>query len=94
MPIRRLVLDIDKTVQEPDLVLLARTIEASEGVDAVSVIVTDIDIETVGTDVTVEGPDINVDVLIHSIEHIGAVVHSIDQVVAGDRLIEGRLRRR
>ncbi|MFE2373840.1 DUF211 domain-containing protein [Streptomyces sp. NPDC059398] len=94
MPIRRLVLDVDKTVQEPDLVQLARAIESSPGVEAVNIVVTEIDMETVGTDVTVEGEDIDVDALVRAIERVGAVVHSTDQVVAGTYTVEGRPRHR
>ncbi|MFB8208752.1 MULTISPECIES: DUF211 domain-containing protein [unclassified Streptomyces] len=94
MPIRRLVLDVDKTIQEPDLVQLARAIEGSAGVQAVNIVVTEIDLETVGTDVTVEGEDIDVEALVRTIEHTGAVVHSTDQVVAGAYMVEGRPRRR
>lgn len=60
MPIRRVVLDVDKTVGEPDLVTVARAVEGCAGVEAVNITVTEIDIETVGTDVTVEGEDIEV----------------------------------
>jgi hypothetical protein len=88
VPIRRIVLDVDKAVSEPDLVRLATAIEASPGVDAVNVDVTEIDIETVGTNVTVEGPCIDVEAVIRAIENTGAVVHSIDQVVAGRYLLD------
>ena len=88
MTIRRVVLDVDKTVNEPDLVVLARAIERAPGVHAVNISVTEIDIETVGTDVTVEGDDIDLDALVHAIEHTGAVVHSIDQIVAGQYILE------
>ncbi|MBY8885509.1 DUF211 domain-containing protein [Streptomyces sp. PTM05] len=94
MPIRRVVLDVDKAIDEPDLIHLARMIERSPGVRAVNISVTEIDIETVGTDVTVEGDDIDVDALMHAIEHTGAVVHSIDQVVAGDYTVEAKRRQR
>jgi hypothetical protein len=94
MPIRRLVLDVDKTVTEPDLVYLAQMIEASAGVQAVNICVTEIDIETVGTDVTIEGDDIDVPAVIHAIEHTGAVVHSVDEVVAGAYTLESKPRSR
>ncbi|MCW8216323.1 MULTISPECIES: DUF211 domain-containing protein [Streptomyces] len=88
MPIRRLVMDVDKTVDEPDLLSLARTIEKVDGVLAVNITVDAIDIETVGTDITVEGDDIDVAAVVRSIEHAGAVVHSVDQVVAGAYVLE------
>lgn len=94
MPIRRLVLDVDKTIAEPKLVDLARAIESTAGVKSVNISVTEIDIETVGTDVTIEGDDIDVDAAIAAIERTGAVVHSVDQVVAGAYLLERTKRAR
>jgi hypothetical protein len=88
VPIRRIVADVDKTVDEPDLVHLVKAIEAAPGVDSVNISVTEIDIETVGTDVTIEGPDIDVDAVVQAIERAGAVVHSIDQIVAGKYLLD------
>jgi hypothetical protein len=88
MPVRRLVLDVDKAVKRPGLLELAAAIEAVEGVDGVNLTVTEIDIETVGMEVTVEGEAIAVDELLHAVEQTGAVVHSIDAVAAGSRLVE------
>ena len=50
--------------------------------------VTELDIETVGTDITDEGDDIDTAALIRTIEAAGAVLHSIDEIVAGDHIIE------
>ncbi|WP_281154361.1 DUF211 domain-containing protein [Streptomyces sp. HYC2] len=88
MPIRRLVLDMDKAISEPDLPQVARAIEEAPGVDAVNISVTEIDIETVGTDVTNAGDGIDVEAVIGAIERTGAVVHSVDQVVAGKYVLE------
>lgn len=92
MPIRRLALDVDKVVDRPDLITLARAIETVPGVGAVNITVTEIDVETIGTDITVEGDDIDTEALFRAIEHVGAVLHSVDEVVAGDRIIERVLR--
>jgi len=88
MPIRRLALDVDKVVDRPDLISLARAIENVAGVEAVNVTVTEIDVETIGTDITVQGDDIDTDALFRAIERVGAVLHSVDEVVAGDVIIE------
>jgi uncharacterized protein len=45
-------------------------------------------------DITVEGDDIDLDALVHAIESTGAVVHSVDELVAGGRLIERIARER
>lgn len=88
MNIRRLVLDVDKAVIRPSLIDLAAAIERVEGVQGVNVTVTEIDIETVGSEVTVEGENINYSALVEAIESTGAVVHSIDQLVCGSRIVE------
>ena len=88
MPIRRLALDVDKVIDRPEMVALAQTLENVEGVSAVNITVNEIDIETVGTVITVEGDDINTDALFAAIETAGAVLHSIDEIVAGDHIVE------
>ena len=92
MPIRRLALDVDKVVDRPDLITLARAIENVPGVGSVYITVTEIDVETIGTDITVEGDDIDTEALFRAIERVGAVLHSVDEVVAGERVIERVLR--
>lgn len=86
--IRRLVLDVDKAIARPTLVDLAQAIGAVPGVEAVNLTVTEIDLETVGFNVTIEGTGLRYDRLVRAIEETGAVVHSIDQLVAGDRIVE------
>lgn len=87
-------MDIDKAMTRPDILELAAAIEQVEGVDAVNVTVTEIDIETVGMDVTVEGTKIDWQALQEAIEETGAVLHSVDQVVLGEHLIDGVKRSR
>jgi hypothetical protein len=57
--IRRLVLDVDKAINRPTLIELAAAIEGADGVEGFNITVTEIDIETVGMDVTVEGEAID-----------------------------------
>ncbi|MGW0176344.1 DUF211 domain-containing protein [Rhodococcus sp. NPDC003322] len=88
MTIRRLELDVDTTVDGPAMVELARRLEAVRGVEGVTLTVREIDIETVGLNVAVEGPDIEVDLLFGAIEKSGAVLHNINQVRAGEHSVE------
>ncbi len=88
MNLRRVVLDVDKGLNRPTLVELAESIERVQGVEAVNVVVTEMDMETMGTSITVEGTMINYDALISSIEDVGAVIHSVDEIVVGKRIIE------
>jgi hypothetical protein len=89
MNIRRIVMDVDKAVTRPSIVEIADAISKCDGVEAVNITVEEIDIETVGMDVTVEGSYLAYDRIVRAIEGVGAIVHSLDQLVAGDRLVEG-----
>lgn len=86
--IRRLVLDVDKAVRRPSLVDVAAAIARCSGVQACNITVNEIDVETVGTNITVEGIAMDYDEIERAIENTGAVVHSLDQIVVGSRLID------
>lgn len=86
--IRRLVLDVDKAISRPTMLELAEAISSVAGVEGFNITVTEIDIETVGMDVTLEGENLNYPALVKAMEGTGAVVHSIDQLVAGSRTVE------
>jgi hypothetical protein len=88
MNIRRLVLDVDKARERPSLLEIAQAIERCKGVEALNLTVGEIDIETVGMDITVEGEGLIYSEILKAIESTGAVVHSIDQLVVGSRVIE------
>jgi uncharacterized protein len=92
MKIRRLLLDVDKSIEAPSVLEIASIIDAVQGVDAVNVTVTEIDVETVGMEITVEGEDIDYAGLESAITKAGAALHSIDEVVAGTHTVE-RVRR-
>jgi hypothetical protein len=94
MNIRRIVLDVDKAVSRPTLIEITNAIEAVPGVQGLNLTVTEIDIETVGTNVTVEGEHLDYDALVKAIESTGAVVHSIDQIVSGKQIVEMVSRKR
>lgn len=88
MNIRRMQLDVDKAISRPDLLELAAAINDVSGVEALNITVAEIDLETVGLEVTVEGGSIDAAQLMRQIEKAGAAVHSIDELVVGDRIIE------
>lgn len=94
MTIRRLVLDVDKAPPRPSLLEIAEAISACPGVEAANITVTEIDIETVGMDVTFEDQNLASHALVEMIETAGAVVHSIDQIVSVERMIEWGRRER
>lgn len=94
MNIRRLLLDVDKALARPTLIELAAAIDAVDGVEAVNIVVTEIDIETMDLDVTIEGSDIDYERVVAAIESVGAVVHSLDEIVVGSRILERVVPRR
>ncbi len=94
MNLRRLVLDVDKAITRPSILEIASAIEAVPNVEGVNVTVTEIDVETVGMDVTVEGNGFEYNAIAKAIESTGAVVHSVDQLICGSRLVEGVSRSR
>ncbi|MFD2031424.1 DUF211 domain-containing protein [Ancylobacter dichloromethanicus] len=57
------------------------------GVEAVNLTVEEIDIETVGMNVTIEGDNMDFDEITKAIESTGAVVHSLDEIAIGARII-------
>jgi len=88
MNVRRLMLDVDWAASGPGIAALAEAISEVQGVQAVNVTITEIDVETVGSDVAVEGENIDVGQLTGAITDAGAVVHSIDQLAAGDHIVD------
>jgi hypothetical protein len=88
MNIRRLVLDVDKALKRPSLIELAQAIDSCDGVAAFNISVEAIDVETVSTIITIEGENLDYDKIAKAIESTGAVVHSIDHLGVGSRLIE------
>jgi hypothetical protein len=88
MNIRRLLLDVDKAFARPSVLEIAQAIDRCAGVEAFNITITEIDMETVGMEVTIEGEDLDYDEVARAIESSGAVVHSIDQVVVGKRTVE------
>ena len=86
--IRRLVVDVDKALKTPSLLEIAEAIHGRAGVQSSNITVTEVDQETMGTNITIEGEGLDYDELVRAIEHSGAVVHSLDQVVSGERILE------
>ena len=92
MNIRRIVLDVAKGLNKPTLVEVADAIGKVKGVEAVNLSVDEMDMETMGIIITVEGDGIDSALLITTIEDIGCAVHSIDEIAAGKRLINSVIR--
>lgn len=86
-PIRRLVIDTLKPHQ-PDIVTFATDVAGCDGVDGVNAELVETDREVQNVKFTVEGEAVDVSQIEKTIADLGGTVHSIDQVVCGQRLVE------
>jgi uncharacterized protein len=85
--IKRLVLDVLKP-HKPSLIDMSLRLSGLKGVDGVSLTLHEVDQETESLKVTIEGPSINYPAVAETLREMGAVIHSIDLVSTGKRLVE------
>ena len=85
--IRRIVLDVLKP-HSPRLTDLALMITRYEQVSGLNISLKEVDQNTESITLTIEGDDLSYDSIKEILEQAGAVIHSIDQVVAGRRFVE------
>lgn len=85
--IRRLVLDVLKP-HEPDTIAFAAAIAECTGVDGVNVALVETDREVQNLKLTIEGSTVDATAVEETVDELGGTVHSIDQVVCGDRVID------
>ena len=85
--IRRLVLDVLKP-HHPSIVDLSKRLSVLEGVSGVNLTIDEVDQDTESIKITIEGTSIDYDVVEQTISESGAVIHSVDSVSAGKKLIE------
>jgi hypothetical protein len=85
--IRRLVLDTLKP-HEPGIIEMSKAISVLDGVMAVNISIYEIDRKVENAKITIEGDDISYPSVLGIITEMGATVHSIDEVVAGRKIIE------
>jgi hypothetical protein len=85
--IRRLVLDTLKP-HEPSIIDLASQLSELPGIAAVNISIYEIDRRVENAKITIEGEDISYASVLDVITEMGAAIHSIDEVVAGSRIID------
>lgn len=83
----RIVLDILKP-HEPIIPTFAKYLSEIPGVEGVNITLLEIDKETENIKVTMQGDDLDYDVITQAIEEYGGSIHSVDEVVAGKKIIE------
>jgi hypothetical protein len=59
-----------------------------EGVDGVNLSLYEMDQKTENVKITLEGLDLDYELIRQEIENMGAVVHSVDEIAAGKKIIE------
>jgi len=83
----RLVLDCLKP-HKPLLPDLALKISELPGVSGVNISLIEIDAKTESIKITIEGTNLNYELIRDTLKKYGTVIHSIDQVVAGSVIVE------
>ncbi len=85
--IKRLVLDVLKPHQ-PSIVELSRRLAVLHGVTGVNCTIDEVDQETESLKITIEGTAIDYEKVEATVREMGAVIHSVDSVSAGRKLVE------
>lgn len=73
---------------EPNIIEMANSLSTLAGVSAVNISIAEIDLKVENAKITIEGDDINYDIVRILIEDMGGSIHSIDEVVAGKMIID------
>ncbi|MFW5955898.1 MAG: DUF211 domain-containing protein [Halorhabdus sp.] len=85
--IRRLVLDLLKP-NEVENVTFARRIAELDGVAGANVSLIESDKEVQNLKITIEGEAIDDDQVEETVEELSGTIHSVDEVVCGERMVE------
>ncbi len=85
--IQRLVLDVLKP-HRPTITDMAKQLSVLKNVTGVNLTLYEVDQETENIKITIEGNDLDYDKIESAIEELGAVIHSVDEVAAGSKLVE------
>jgi hypothetical protein len=91
MAIRRLTIDV-LTPHKPSILTYAENLSGIHGIDGVRIRVVEQDDRTRTTEMIFEGEALPIDDIKNIIEDLGGSIHSIDEVCAGARIIETRMK--
>ena len=84
--VRRVVLDVLK-LREPTLPEFASSISSIPEIEGVNVSLVEIDQNTESVKIVIEGKRIDIDSIRKLMKDQGAVIHSIDEVAVGKRIV-------
>lgn len=85
--IKRIILDVLKP-HNPSIIELAQNLSSLDGISGVNISLEEVDKDTDSVKITIEGSNINFEKVNKSISECGAVIHSIDGVSAGMKMVE------
>jgi hypothetical protein len=85
--LKRIVLDVLKP-HHPSIVELSQRLSVLDGVSGVNITIIEVDQDTETVKITIEGNAFIYDDIETAITDAGAVIHSVDSVSAGKRLVE------
>lgn len=85
--IKKLVLDVLKP-HNPSVIELSRRLANLHGVLGVNCTIDEVDQETESLKITIEGNSIDYEKVEATVREMGAVIHSVDSVSTGKKLVE------
>ena len=85
--IKRIILDVLKP-HTPSIIEVAERLGCLDGISGVNISLEEVDADTDSVKITIEGSNINYEMVKKEISECGAVIHSIDGVSAGIKIIE------
>jgi hypothetical protein len=85
--IKRLILDVLKP-HNPSIIEVSRQLSDLGGVSGVNCMLEEVDKETDSIKITMEGADISYEDVEKTLESMGAVIHSVDGVSAGKKIVD------
>ena len=85
--IKRIILDVLKP-HAPSIIEVAEKLSRLDGISGVNISLEEVDAETDSVKITIEGNNIDYEKVKKEITECGAVIHSIDGVSAGLKIIE------
>jgi len=85
--IKRIILDVLKP-HTPSIIDLAGRLGSLDDISGVNISLEEVDKDTDSVKITIEGSNVNYELVDKVISECGAVIHSIDGVSAGMKIIE------
>jgi len=85
--VKRIILDVLKP-HAPSIIEVAEKLGGLEGISGVNISLEEVDAETDSIKITIEGNNINYEAVKNAITECGAVIHSIDGVSAGIKIVD------